>query len=218
MDQPHRSHAKSRTELGSGVGEKLQLEGVENALVIVAHPDDETIWMGGTIARYAAIHWTIFVLCRKSDPDRMPKFMRVAKYYKARGIICDLEDEGIMSLSESVPKIQSIIKRELPKEQFDCIFTHGGNGEYGHRRHKGVHLAVKQMIRRGDLKAKQHFCFAYQLNKQKKVAFPRQNARYFLELSNKEWKAKRSVVKRLYGFLPHIFENRSCSKVETFTR
>ena len=185
-------------------------------MVVVAHPDDETIWMGGAIARHKNIQWTIFALCRKPDPDRMPKFLRAAKRYGARGIICDLEDEGIMGLQESVPKIQAIIRRELPQKEWDVVFTHGANGEYGHIRHKGVHLAVGQMLKRKELKAKGVFYFAYKLDKKKKIAVPRKNAPYVLELSNAEWRAKRNVIKQLYGFRPHIFENRSCAKLETF--
>ncbi len=186
-------------------------------LVIVAHPDDETIWMGGTIARYSGMKWTIFVLCRRSDPDRMPKFMRVAKHYGVQGFICDLEDEGIMSIQESIPVIQKTIRAKLPKNEWDVLFCHGANGEYGHPRHKGVHRVVKQMVKEEELKARKIFFFAYRLDEKKKIALPRENALYAVELSNKEWKAKRNVIKKLYGFGQMSFENRSCNKIETFS-
>ena len=196
---------------------ELKLEKGMRALVLVAHPDDETIWMGGTLARHKDVRWTIFALCRKSDPDRMPKFLRVAQYYGARAIICDLEDEGILSVQESIPEIIKIIRKELPQKTFDILFTHGVNGEYGHPRHKGVHLAVKQMLASGELRSRQVFFFAYKLDEKRKIAVPNVRASYRVELSAKEWKAKRNVIKQLYGFRPHIFENRSCSKVETFS-
>ena len=197
---------------------ELKFERGARALVIVAHPDDETIWMGGTLARHKEVRWTIFALCRKSDPDRMPKFIRVAKYYGARGIICDLEDEGILSVKASIPEIAKIIRKELPEKSFDVLFTHGANGEYGHPRHKGAHLAVTQMLARKEIRAKNVFFFSYRLDKKKKIATPKEGVAFQIELSNKEWKAKRNVIKQLYGFLPHIFENRSCAKTETFTK
>ena len=51
-----------------------------NALIIVAHPDDETIWSGSVILRYPKINLTIFSLCRRHDKDRYPKFLKVCKY------------------------------------------------------------------------------------------------------------------------------------------
>ena len=48
-----------------------------SAAVIVAHPDDETLWGGGVILSRPAWWWTIVTLCRGSDPDRAPKFARV---------------------------------------------------------------------------------------------------------------------------------------------
>ena len=83
---------------------------MKTGLVIVAHPDDETIWMAGMILNSKNIDWTIFSLCRKDDPDRVPKFKKVCDYYRARGIISDLEDEEIMDIKESLPEIEKRIK------------------------------------------------------------------------------------------------------------
>ena len=38
--------------------------------VIVAHPDDETLWAGGTILSHPSWQWFIVCLCRGSDKDR----------------------------------------------------------------------------------------------------------------------------------------------------
>jgi hypothetical protein len=47
-----------------------------NAAVIVAHPDDETLWAGGMILTHPGYNWFVASLCRKSDPI-------VLKFYKA---------------------------------------------------------------------------------------------------------------------------------------
>jgi len=164
------------------MAKQLKIE-AKKALVIVAHPDDETIWMGGTIARYRNISWTILVLCRASDLDRAPKFRKVVSYYGAKGIICDLNDTGDPKESDPAD-VKKIIREKLPKKTFVVIFTHGANGEYGHPRHKGVHKAVSQMIKDGELKTKQHFYFAYRLNAVKGIAIPTHNTKYYTELSS----------------------------------
>lgn len=60
--------------------------------MIVAHPDDETLWSGGTILKYPRWHWEIHTLCRTSDPDRSDKFYRMLSVYGANGIITDYDD------------------------------------------------------------------------------------------------------------------------------
>ena len=58
----------------------------KKVLVAVAHPDDETIWMGNMLLKNMD-NWdtTIISLCRKDDPDRAPKFGKVCEIYKAKG-------------------------------------------------------------------------------------------------------------------------------------
>ena len=97
---------------------KLQLAPQTKALVIVAHPDDETIWLGGTMAKFPQVSWTILSLCRASDKDRAPKFKRVGAHFKARSIITDLEDEGRLNLQQSLTPIKKLIVKTIKNKQF----------------------------------------------------------------------------------------------------
>lgn len=186
-----------------------------SGLVIVAHPDDETIWMGGTILSFPKIAWTIFCLCRKDDPDRAPKFKKVGACYGAHAIISDLEDEGIMSVRESVPHIEARIERELRKKAFTHIFTHGDNGEYGHPRHIGVHRAVNRLLTKKKLAASRIFHFAYRRGS-RGFALPRRRADFSVSLPDALYRSKKRVIEKMYGFTPQSFESRSCAKIETF--
>ena len=61
-------------------------------MVIVAHPDDETLWAGGTILMHPETNWTIVVLCKKNDPDRSVRFNRALDLLQAQGRMGDLDD------------------------------------------------------------------------------------------------------------------------------
>jgi LmbE family N-acetylglucosaminyl deacetylase len=191
----------------------LKLKSDACALVIVAHPDDETIWLGGTILKNSKTHWTIFSLCRASDPDRAPKFLRVCKFFQAKGIIADLEDEGKLGIKTAVPEIKKILLRYLPTTKFNYIFTHGRNGEYGHPRHKSVHLAVKELITEKKIAAEQIFYFNYEPIGEHRLA-PKPDSDFIVKLTAAEFKRKQKVMTKIYGFDPCGIDANYCTKIE----
>jgi len=196
---------------------------MKKALAVVAHPDDETIWMGGTILKNKNWEWTIVALCRGGDEDRAPKFEKACKEYNARAIISNLDDEKLDSIpiEEVIKKIKSIV----PKNNYDFIFTHGENGEYGHIRHKEVHVAVKKMVKDKELKSKENYYFCYipgnvnaPHDNQLKIPIPNIKSDYIIELNKEEFKRKFLIITKLYGFSHPNFETLSCSKMEAFSK
>lgn len=187
------------------------------ALVIVAHPDDETIWMGGTLLTHPTIDWTIFSLCRSADTDRAPKFKKVCDYYGAKSIMTDLEDEGIMNISQSIPEIEKRVGRHIGNTKvFDYIFTHGPNGEYGHPRHMGVHRVIARLLQSKKLRSRQYFYFSYGVDAHKRV-YNKKSSMFCMKLVPNMHAKKRNIIKNIYGFSPHSFENASCLSTETFS-
>lgn len=192
-----------------------------NALVIVAHPDDETIWMGGTILNHPDWNWTIISLCRKNDADRRPKFFRVCEALNAKGIISDLDDEKLEPI-DIVKVVEEIISL-LPSKEYDIIFTHGKNGEYGHLRHKEVHKAVDEMVEADFLKCKSLKFFSYvkgneipPVNPELKVMIANLDADESIVLSEEILKRKKELVRDMYGFQEEGFEVMSAGKFEAF--
>ena len=118
------------------------------ALIIVAHPDDETLFMGGTIAKMRRWRWTILCVT-DCDPRynhrRVSELKRVCALYRACGANISFEAMGMRKRNGILSSFS--IRRGLTKyldsnDSYDIVFTHNRDGEYGHASHKAVHRAV----------------------------------------------------------------------------
>lgn len=105
----------------------------QNGVVVVAHPDDETLWFGGLLARYGARFTVICCSVPVHDPIRVDKFHDACAVFGA--------SSEVLPYSEIEPLRLDL----LDLDRFDAIVTHGPAGEYGHRQHKEVsaHIAAR---------------------------------------------------------------------------
>jgi LmbE family N-acetylglucosaminyl deacetylase len=207
------------------VKEKEKIIKKKNILVIVAHPDDETIWMGGTLLKIKTkndikhnVNLTIISLCRKNDRDRAPKFSKVCSML---GVVeyhmSDLDDceEGYYKEITSQAIIERIFEfTKLNGKKYDRVYTHGENGEYRHIRHMQVHKAVCEMLDKKLLLAKQVFFFSYEKIGQDCIV--NKNADKLIKLEKPYLKMKKMLIEDVYGFARGGFEEKSCGDVEGF--
>lgn len=188
----------------------------ENAAIIVAHPDDETLWAGGIILMHPEINWTILTLCRMSDPDRSPKFNMAMNALGAEGIMGDLDD-GPEQIPLDSHEVQCAIIDLLPSNTFDLIITHDLRGEYTrHRRHEEAGKAVMTLWENKKLLAKEIWRFAYEDGGRKYLPRAIQGADFKIRLSTSIWREKYDIMTKIYGFAPDSFEAKTTPKQEAF--
>lgn len=188
------------------------------AVIIVAHPDDETIWAGGLMLQHADWQWTVLSLCRGDDADRAPKFHRVCEHLGAAAIISDLDDGNPPKNLDADAEIGGRIARLLPPGAWDLCLTHGANGEYGHPRHREINSQVVRLAANGTIACRRLWTFAYEADVAAKTCRPATWADETVELTPAQLTEKMHIVRDLYGYAADSFEVRACILPECFAR
>jgi len=199
-----------------GIIEEKSDSKIINACVIVAHPDDETLWAGGVILSHLHWKWSILSLCRRDDPDRSKKFYRVMESIHAWGIMGNLDD-GPQQNPLPMDLVENEIIHLLPKNNFDLIISHDPNGEYTrHRRHEEIGICVSRFLKTGILSAENYWTFAYEDGNKKYLPRIKQNADYIYALPKEIWIRKYEIITKIYGFEKSSFEARTTPRKEGF--
>lgn len=119
-------------------------------VVIVAHPDDETLFFGGLILSENNHQWTVIVVTDANADGqgqiRHQQYKDACSQLGVKEIIqWDFPDifEKRLDQSKLSQKVQFFLKSN---PQITRVYTHGPAGEYGHPHHQDVSFAVHDCI------------------------------------------------------------------------
>jgi len=184
--------------------------------VIVAHPDDETLWAGGTILSHPGWECFIVCLCRGSDPDRSPRFRQALTVLRSKGIMGDLDDGPDQRPLED-NEVEDAILELLPKQYFDLVISHHPSGEYTrHIRHEETGQAVIRLWHKGSISAAEHWVFAYEDGNKVYLPQPMERADIYRTLTKRIWMRKYRIITEIYGFDGSSFEAKTTPRAESF--
>jgi LmbE family N-acetylglucosaminyl deacetylase len=130
-------------------------------LAIFAHPDDETFLAGGTLAKYAAAGWDVFLLCAtRGEAGKRGEYGRLTREQFAllrkeeleaacralgihRPVFLECADKGLARdcWNSATEEIVNAIRRIRP----DVVVTFGPDGISGHP----DHVALSQIVTAG---------------------------------------------------------------------
>lgn len=196
--------------------EAINEKKTKKVAIIVAHPDDEVLWVGGTLLAHTEWQCFIACLCRKSDPDRAPKFRKALNVFQAKGAMGDLDD-GPMQIPQDKQEITRILLELLPNVDYDLVITHNPTGEYTrHLRHEEIGTTVLNLWSDGQLSSKEVWIFAYEDGN--RMYFPqalKTTGLYFM-LSDYLWNKKYNLITKIYGFEQESWEAKATPKTEAF--
>ena len=186
--------------------------------IMVAHPDDETLWGGGVILRHPRWRCRIWTLCRASDPDRAPKYRAVLQRLGAEGKMADLDD-GPDQHPLPETDVERTIAQLAGRERYDLFITHAPWGEYTrHLRHNETSRAVTALWSQGELCARELWMFAYEDGGRAYLPRAREDADVVETLPPEVWREKYRIMHEIYGFTADSWEARATPRVEAFQR
>jgi LmbE family N-acetylglucosaminyl deacetylase len=189
---------------------------MKHVAIIVAHPDDETLWAGGTILSNP--HWKCYIvcLCRADDNDRSQRFYKALRVLRSEGIMGNLDDGPEQEpLAENV--VENKILMLLPSQHYDLIISHNPVGEYTrHLRHKETGAAVIALWNSRMIMTKKLWTFAYEDGNNAYYPRPEKDATIIKMLTKQLWQKKYNIIIHSYGFKKNSWEARVTPKNEAF--
>jgi len=115
----------------------------ENVMV-VAHPDDESLWGGFTLASDEP--WTVLCMTHSRTVERRRDFYQSLAILGQVGAMLDLPDrEEVPATREDIEQMTQVLTPIIQSPSVKRVMTHGTLGEYGHPLHRTVNAVVTDL-------------------------------------------------------------------------
>lgn len=110
--------------------------------MIVAHPDDESIFGGCSLLCDQG--WKVICVTNRSHPIRSLEFIRAMNFVGAAYEIWDYPDQYNGSFNNSA--LKKDILTVLSEREYLKLVTHNLNGEYGHTQHIALSELIHELV------------------------------------------------------------------------
>ncbi|NBK97724.1 MAG: PIG-L family deacetylase [Erysipelotrichia bacterium] len=120
---------------------------VYDSLMVVAHPDDETIWGADHLING---NYVVVCLTNQDNKTRSKEFTQIMKASHSQGLILAYPDKTNGKRDDwqsSKKKIQNDLAYLIKKYPFKQIVTHNPEGEYGHKHHIMTSQIVTNIVK-----------------------------------------------------------------------
>jgi len=122
---------------------KLKLKNINN-LMIVAHPDDESLWGGVHLSK--SDYLVVCVTCG-NDKKRLKEFNKAIDEFDNIGLSLnypDITNKKIDNWSKDYYKIEKDLKDIISYKKWNTIVTHNPDGEFDHPHHKMISTMISK--------------------------------------------------------------------------
>lgn len=110
--------------------------------MIVAHPDDESIFGGATLLQEKG--WKVVCLTNGDHPVRSKEFRKAMEYARTDCEMWCYPDQWMGDFNRK--KLSKDIGRVLKQDNYEKVVTHGPFGEYGHTQHQALFEIVSRLV------------------------------------------------------------------------
>ncbi|NDP21229.1 MAG: hypothetical protein GZ091_09130 [Paludibacter sp.] len=194
----------------------MKTEELKSVAIIVTHPDEETLWAGGTILSHPL--WNCFVVCltKANDPELAPRFYNALKVLKAEGVMGNLEEITDSNPTKELELDRNIVQL-LPNTHFDIIITHNSFEENpDNHEHEAVNKAVIRLWQDGIIAADELWTFANIEGNMKYYPKSLEQPEVLEQLSKHVWSRKYNIITRIFGFKEKSWEAITTPLTESF--